>query len=110
MADERVIAWLETPERAPVVDSEGNDIGVTEAVLGDDENGIFHGLAVNLKGLTSGTVEIPADRVDRITTERVYTSVGPGEVDDLPEYEENRWFDFKGVGRLLRRPRWEKDE
>ena len=110
MNDERTIAWLETPARAPVLDREGTEIGTTEAVLGDDEDDIFHGLAVNLKGITAGVVEVPADKVDRITTERVYTQLAPDEAGDLPEYEESRWFDFRGVGRLLRKPKWKQDE
>ena len=55
-------------------------------------------------------VEVPADKVDRITTERVYTQLAPDEAGDLPEYEESRWFDFRGVGRLLRKPKWKQDE
>ena len=110
MEDEKVIAWLETPERAPVLDRDGNEIGITEAVLGDDEDGIFHGVAVNLKGITAGVVEVPADRVDRITTQRIYTTLAPDEVSDLPEYEESKWFDFRGMSRLFRRPKWEEDE
>ena len=97
------------PRRAPVVDRNGDEIGHTDAVLGDDEGNIFHGLAVNLKGL-AGVVELPADRVTSITTERVATSLDPAEVDDLPDYEEQKWYEFGGISRLLKRATWKEDE
>lgn len=50
MDNERTVSWIAIHQDARVLDREGNDIGHVEAVLGDDEDGIFHGLAINLKG------------------------------------------------------------
>lgn len=109
MNDERVVAWTAVPDKAPVVDRSGAEIGKVDAVLGDEDDDIFHGLAVNLKGL-AGIVEVAANKVDRITTERVYTSLAPEQVDDLPPFKEDRWFDFEGVSRFLKRPKWGKED
>jgi hypothetical protein len=108
MTEEQVVAWTAVPEKAPVVDQGGTEIGKVDSVLGDEDDDIFHGLAVNMKGM-AGIVEVSADRVDRITTERVYTTVPPEEVDDLPPFKEDRWFDFEGVSRFLKKPKWDKE-
>jgi hypothetical protein len=84
MADD-VISWRALPERSPVVDANGEEIGTTEEVLADDQGDIFHGLAVKLR--RGGTVEITADRIPRMTTERVYTTIAPEEVEALPAWE-----------------------
>jgi hypothetical protein len=109
MDSERTVSWMAIHQNAPVVDGDGNEIGRVEAVLGDDEDGIFHGLALNLKGW-GGHVELPADRVTRITTERVYTDLGPDEGESLEELETDRWFEFEGRSRFLKRVKWGKDD
>jgi len=109
MTEEKQVAWLVTPKEAPVVGSAGELLGEVRAVLGDDEDNIFHGLA--LKPASGGKlVELPGARVERITTERVYTSVSADEIDSLEPYEEDRWFDFEGLEGIFRkRVKWEKD-
>ena len=97
------------PQNAPVVDDAGQEIGHVEAVLGDDEDGIFHGIALNLKGW-GGHVELLADRVTRITTERVYTDLKPDEGKSLDELRTDRWFEFEGRSRFLKRVKWGKDD
>jgi hypothetical protein len=105
--EERQVAWIATPYRAPVVDSEGNELGTTESLLGDEPSDIFHGLAVKLK--SSGTVvEIPAQQVQRITTTRVYTTVAPGDVDTLPRYREESWYHLGWGGLFQKRPEWKQ--
>jgi hypothetical protein len=96
-------------QNARVVDRDGNEIGHVEAVLGDDEDGIFHGLALNLKGW-GGHVELLANRVQRITADRIYTDLAPDEGEKLEELETDRWFDFEGRSRFMKRVKWEKDE
>jgi hypothetical protein len=95
MANEEEVAWRATPERAPVMDMEGNELGVLEAVLADEGDDIFHGLAVKLRA--GVVVEIAADHVTRITTQRVYTNVTPEAASSLPAYVEGK----------SRRPPWE---
>jgi hypothetical protein len=109
MESDRTVSWMAIHQNARVVDRDGNEIGHVEAVLGDDEDGIFHGLALNLKGW-GGHVELLADRVQRITPDRIYTDLGPNEGEKLEELEADRWFDFEGRSRFMKRVKWGKDE
>jgi hypothetical protein len=109
MESEKTVSWMAIRQNTSVLDRDGNEIGRVEAVLGDDEDGIFHGLALNLKGW-GGHVELPAERVQRITTERVYTDLGPDEGKSLEDLETDRWFEFEGRSRFLKRVRWGKDD
>jgi hypothetical protein len=104
---ERQVAWMATPYRAPVVDTAGNPLGTTESLLGDEQADIFHGLAVKLKG-KSTIVEISADQVARITTQRVYTTITPDQVDRLPPYREETWFSLGWGGLFQKRPEWKQ--
>jgi PRC-barrel domain len=110
MTPEKQVAWLVTPKGAPVIGAGGEHLGEVRAVLGDDEENIFHGLAMKPEG-GGDLVEVPGARVERITTERVITSISLDEVSSLKPYEEDRWFDFEGIGGIFRkRAKWEKDE
>jgi hypothetical protein len=83
-ADEREIAWLAMPEKAPVVGRDGEEIGRAEGLLGDLNDDIFHGIVVKLA--RGGKVEVAADRIPKITTRRVYTDLATDELEGLPEY------------------------
>jgi hypothetical protein len=109
MESDRTVSWMAIHQNARVLDRNGNEIGHVEAVLGDDEDGIFHGLALNLKGW-GGHVELLADRVQRITPDRIYTDLGPDEGEKLEVLETDRWFDFEGRSRFMKRVKWEKEE
>lgn len=106
---EQAISWLVTPEYSPVLDANGDELGKIEAVLGDDEENLFHGLAVNLKGALTGTVEVPAARVVRITTAAIYTDLVPDDVSELEEFEADPWYELRGKGRF-KRIKWREDE
>ena len=106
---EEAISWLVTPQYAPVLDANGDEIGKVEASLGDDEDDIFHGFAVNLKGVLAGTVEIPAARVTRITTLAVYTDLKPDEGSELETFEADQSYEFKGKG-IFKRVKWKEDD
>jgi hypothetical protein len=97
MADEEEVAWRATPERAPVIDAEGNELGVLEAVLADEGDDIFHGLAVKLRA--GGVVEVAADHVTRITTQRVYTNITSEAASSLPAYVQGRRPPWEGLFR-----------
>ena len=109
MDSERAVSWMAIKPDARVLDGDGTDIGHVESVLGDDEEGIFHGLALNLKGW-GGHVELLADRIQKITPETIYTDLTPDEGQSLPEFKPDRWFEFEGMGRFLKRAKWEKDD
>jgi len=107
MSEEQV-AWTATPYRAPVLDSQGEEIGTTESLMGDEGDDIFHGLAVKLKH-GGRMVEIAAAQISRITTERVYTSVARDQVDSLPAYQEERWYHVGWGGLFRKHPKWEEE-
>ena len=106
--EEQAIAWLVIPENSPVVDKNGDELGTVHAALGDDEKNIFHGIALNQKGI-GGLVELPAARVTQITTEAVYTDLDPDEVSELEKFEAEPWYEFRGKGRF-KRIKWREDE
>ena len=107
MEDERQVAWIATPYRAPVLDSDGNELGTTESLLGDEQSDIFHGLAVKLRS-SGAVVEVEAAQVRKITTARVYTSVQPAQVEGLPRYREEHWFHLGWGGLFQKRPEWKQ--
>ena len=109
MESERTVSWMAIRKHARVLDRDGNDIGHVEAVLGDDEDDIFHGIALNLKGW-GGHVELPASRVQRITIESIHTDLASGEGESLEPLEIDHWFEFEGRSRFLKRVKWGKDK
>jgi hypothetical protein len=102
------ISWRATPYRAPVLDIHAQEIGRTASLLGDEEEDIFHGLAVKL---TRGgrVVDLPAARISRITTTVVQTDVRPDEVDSLEPYREERWYHLGWGGLFRKRPEWKEE-
>jgi hypothetical protein len=83
--EEREVAWLAMPEKAPVIDEAGDEIGRAEELLGDREDDIFHGIVVKL-ARGGHRVEVRANRIPKITTHRVYTDLAADELEQLPEY------------------------
>jgi hypothetical protein len=80
--EEREVAWLATPEKAPVMGESGEEIGRMEELLGDKEDDIFHGIVMKL-ARGGNRVEVPADRIPKITTRRVYTDLAADELEHL---------------------------
>jgi hypothetical protein len=83
--EEIEVAWLAMPEKAPVMDQGGQEIGRAEELLGDKEDDIFHGIVVKLSR-SGRQVEVRADRIPKITTQRIYTDLADDELERLPEY------------------------
>ena len=81
--EEREVAWLAMPEKAPVVGESGEEIGRMEELLGDREDDIFHGIVLKL-ARGGHKVEVRADRIPKITTRRVYTDLAADELERLP--------------------------
>jgi hypothetical protein len=105
---EEQVSWRATPYRAPVFDARGNELGRAESLLGDDRADIFHGLAVRLSQ-GGRIVEVPAERIQRITTAAVYTDVKPDETDRLQRYREEHWYHLGWGGLFRQRPEWKED-
>ena len=85
LEEEREVAWLAMPEKAPVMGESGEEIGRTEGLLGDTKDDIFHGIVVKL-ARGGHKVEVRVDRIPKITTRRVYTDLAADELEQLPEY------------------------
>ena len=83
--DETPVAWQAMPANAPVVDVDGEEIATAEAVLGDEDEDIFHGIVARRKH-DGQTVEIPALRIKRMTTRHVITDLAPDEAEALARY------------------------
>jgi hypothetical protein len=105
---EEQVSWLVTPYRAPVLDADGDRMGTAESLLGDEQQDIFHGLAVKLSD-GGRVVEVPADKVARITRSAVHTSVGRSEIPALQPYREEHWFHLGWGGLFRKRPGWRED-
>jgi hypothetical protein len=84
-ADETQVAWQAMPKHAPVVASDGSHIGITEELLGDKDEDIFHGLVIRRDD--GEAVEIPATRVRRMTAKQVVTDLEANEAEQLPPYK-----------------------
>lgn len=95
------------PYRAPVVAADGSVIGSAESLLGDEQEDIFHGIAV--KSRTGGKlVEIPAARIVKITEKHVVTDLAGDEAGSLPPYREETWFHIGWGGLFRKHPEWDK--
>lgn len=108
MAMEDQLSWRATPYRAPVLDQSGERFGTAESLLGDEDEDIFHGMAVKL---ASGgrVVEVSAARIVRITRSGVHTDVGRSEVAALPAYREEHWYHLGWGGLFRKHPEWRED-
>ena len=108
MAEEQV-AWTDTPYRAPVLDRNGQQVGTTESLLGDEDEDIFHGIAMS-GGQNRQIVVVPAQRVTRITTRHVETDLDTAGVATLAPYKEEHWFHLGWGGLFRKRPEWKPGE
>jgi hypothetical protein len=102
--DQPALAWIAMPYRAKVVSADGTEIGSAESLLGDEEEDIFHGIAVKVQG--GRLVEIPALRVKRITALGVATDLDHSDVARLEPYREEKWFHIGWGGLFRKHPEW----
>ena len=104
--DADAIAWKAMPYRSKVVAVDGTEIGIAESLLGDEEEDIFHGIAV--KTTTGRLVEIPAANVKKITALGVATDLDADGVAALQAYREEKWFHLGWGGLFRKHPEWER--
>ena len=104
--DEPGIAWKAMPYRTTVFAGDGTDIGTAESLLGDEEEDIFHGIAVKTKA--GKLVEIAAADVKKITEKGVATDLDHDRVGALPAYKEEKWFHIGWGGLFRKHPEWER--
>jgi hypothetical protein len=67
------VSWLDVPERAPVIASDGQEVGTVLEVAGLPEEDIFHGIVFR-HGRLGHAVLAPASDVERITDRAVHLS------------------------------------
>ena len=84
--DETPLAWQRTPARSTVYAADGSELGAVESVLGDEQEDIFHGIA--LKRPADGVVELPAAHVKKICAKGVVTDLYPADAASLEPYRE----------------------
>ncbi|MGH7912621.1 MAG: hypothetical protein ACREQM_23715 [Candidatus Dormibacteraceae bacterium] len=106
---EQQVAWTATPYRAPVLDRQGVEVGRTESLLGDEQEDIFHGLAVSRPG-TRAIVTVAAAHITRITEQHVETDLDQAGVESLPPYQEEQWFHLGWGGLFRKHPEWKEGE
>jgi len=85
---ETAVAWKAVPRDAVVVAGDGTELGTVEEILGDEEEDIFHGVA--LKRAEDGElVEVAAGRITKMTMEHVVTDLTLDEAKALPAYRKS---------------------
>lgn len=104
--DETTVAWTAMPYRAPVIGSDGTDLGTAESLLGDEKEDIFHGIVLKYRD-DGRLLEVPAARIKRITERHVVTDIGPGDMASVPAYKEERWYHIGWGGLFRKHPEWD---
>ncbi len=90
VTDDAPIAYTALPNGTPVFTSGGVEIGRVEHVLQDPSLDLFDGLAVKTH---DGLRFVDANRVDRITTSAVHTTLSEDDARSLPEPQGDEVFD-----------------
>ena len=104
--EEPAVSWMAMPYRAKVYGVDGTEIGTAESLLGDEEEDIFHGIAIR-RSSGGPTAEIPAVRIKKITEKGVVTDLDSSDVAALPAYREEQWFHIGWGGLFRKHPKWD---
>lgn len=103
------ISWKRIPKEAPVTAADGSTLGTTMFVLGDEDDDIFHGIA--LRPADGGKPRILlSSQISRLTTTSVATSLSPSDVDSLDPYVEEHWFHTELTGIFRKHVGWRQDD
>jgi hypothetical protein len=81
------VSWFVIEPGWKVVDSEGNEVGAVDEIVGDSSNDIFNGLAVSTS-LLGKPRYVPAERVAAITEGQVQLTLSKSEAERLGEFKE----------------------
>lgn len=71
---ETPIAWAALATGTPVFSSDGTELGKVDDVVADEQKDIFSGISVD-PGWFKDERFIPADLIDRLTSEGVYLNI-----------------------------------
>jgi hypothetical protein len=105
-SDEAAVSWKGIDRDAAVVAADGQEIGRVTEIAGDEEADIFDGLVVAPRA--GGPPRyVGAERVGRVSPDRVETDLSAEEAVSLPEYKEPvsvtwRADEGRGFGARLR--------
>jgi hypothetical protein len=80
------VSWLVIEPGWKVVDSNGEEVGRVEEVVGDEGLDIFDGLVI-VTGLLAKPRYTPSEQVGTIREGEVQLELSAEEARDLPEYE-----------------------
>ena len=69
----------------PVYAAEGTQVGTVDHVVAAPSQDIFHGIVLR-RSPDGEKVELPARRIKKMTSRRVITDLGTGDVGSLPPY------------------------
>jgi PRC-barrel domain len=81
------VSWFVIEAGWKVVDTDGEEVGSVDEVVGDSGDDIFNGLSVST-GLLSRPVYVASEQVGQITQGRVQLTLTRDQVRHLEEYEE----------------------
>jgi hypothetical protein len=83
--DPRPIAWPALKKGTTVLASDGSELGKVTAVVADESNDIFSGIAIR-HGVLDSERFIPAELVEEMTTDAVRVRLSAIEAEDLDRY------------------------
>ncbi len=109
MEEEEPLSWKAVLEDTTVVASDGVEVGNVAEVLGAEQQDIFHGIVVRL-GVLQRDVLVPADRITRITSQRIEVGLDGNSVRELPAYLPEESYHLGMVGLFRRHLGWVRDE
>lgn len=81
------VSWFVVEPGWKVADSQGQEIGSVDEVVGDSNNDIFNGLSI-ATSLLGRPRYVPSELVGTITQGRVQLKINKEQVDRLDEFEE----------------------
>jgi hypothetical protein len=87
MSEPDPVSWFLIEPGWKVIDSNGDDVGTVDEVVGDSSDDIFNGLSVSTSLLGSPRY-VPSEQVAAITEGRVRLTISKDDVERLGEYEE----------------------
>lgn len=80
------VAWNYVEPGTKVIGVNGEELGTVAQMLGTENEGIFHGLAVDTPGWGGAPRVVPADAVILLTTTKVEVSWTRDQLDQAEEY------------------------
>lgn len=80
------VSWLVIEPGWKVVAADGSDVGRVEEVVGDEENDIFNGLAVNT-GMLGKPKVVPSENVAEIVEGEIRLDLPAEAIDRLDDHE-----------------------